>query len=98
MHTHKSSWVFVVGTDLAIDANNALLQDLLYLGVVESVLQTVTEEQIQRKAFPEFVRTTSGADGEDSTKLIEHPVVGSRKALQMMSWSTSHFAVTCTSS
>lgn len=85
----------MVSADFSVNANHALLQDLLDLSVVESVLQTITEEKVQRETFTELVRSTARAYSKDSSKLVKHPVMGSGKALQMLLRSASHF---CTSS
>uniref|UniRef100_A0A7E4UNC9 Uncharacterized protein n=1 Tax=Panagrellus redivivus TaxID=6233 RepID=A0A7E4UNC9_PANRE len=64
--------------------------DLAGLIVGESVLQTVTQEEDQRKGFTELVGTSNGTGSENTAELVEHPVFGRSKALQMVLRSTSH--------
>lgn len=97
-HTHESSWELVVGTDLSVDSDDSLSQDLLDLGVVEGVLQTVAEEQVEGKAFTDLVRSGTRTDSENSSEFVEHPMAGGSQALQMLLWSTGHcFSIGTTS-
>ena len=42
---HESSWEVDIGSDLAVDLDQSLHEDLLDLGTGESVVQSVTEEE-----------------------------------------------------
>lgn len=86
----------MAGSDLSVDADDSLGEDLLGLGVVEGVLQTVAEEQAQWEGLAELVWSWVRADGENSSEFVEHPVLWSGETLKMLLRS-SHFVV-CTSS
>jgi hypothetical protein len=47
MLTHESSWIIDVGSDLSVDFDVSLHDNLLGLGVVQGVLQAVTQENDQ---------------------------------------------------
>lgn len=89
---HESSWELVAGSDLSVDADYSLGEDLLGFGVVESVLQTVTKEQAEWERLAELVWSWVWTDGEDSSEFVKHPVLWGSKALKMLLWS-SHFQV-----
>lgn len=87
---HESSGEAHLSADLSIDLDQALLADLAGLGVREGVLQTVAKEEDKRKGLAELVGSGSGARSEDTSKLVQHPVMRGSKALQMMLRSTCH--------
>lgn len=89
--THESGWELVAGSDLSVDADNSLGENLLGLGVVESVLQTVTEEQAEWKGLAELVWSWVWTNSEDSSEFVEHPMAWSSETLKMLLWS-SHFS------
>jgi hypothetical protein len=58
---HESSGVGGIGTDLVVDLDETLHKDGLNLLTVESVLETVADQDDQRQALTELVGTGSGA-------------------------------------
>ena len=82
--THESSWELVAGSDLSVDADNSLGEDLLGLGVVESVLQTVTEEQAEWERLTKLVWSWVWTNGENSFEFVDHPVLWGSKTLKML--------------
>jgi hypothetical protein len=83
-NVHESGGVGDVGADLAVDLDQALVHDRLGLTVVESILQAVTDEDDQRHAVPQLVRTSRRARGVDTRQLVEKPVRGGAKALLVL--------------
>ena len=65
--THKSSWVGVVSPNFSIDFYKALVENFLALIVCQSVLQTVTQEHHERKAFTQLVWSCAGSGGLNKT-------------------------------
>ena len=57
MHTHETSWVGLVSSDLSINHDMALHKDRLHLTVGKSILQSVPEDEDQRQALPGLVGT-----------------------------------------
>jgi len=88
---HESSGVLDISPDLAVNLDHTAHHDLLALLAAESVVQAVSDENGQRKAFSELVRASIGSERVDATGLAQHPVVRCRKGLQMLLRSpTSH--------
>ena len=56
-NVHVASWVCGVCSDFAVDFDEALHNDLLDLTPVEGILETISDEDDERKAVAEFVRT-----------------------------------------
>lgn len=61
--THEASGVGLVGADLAVNLNKALLKDSSDLLASKSVLEAVAEEDGQRQRLAELVGTRRGAGG-----------------------------------
>ena len=81
---HKASRVGHVGADLAVDLDQALLEDGLGLAVVERILEAVADEDDQGHAVAELVRTGRGLGGVDTGQLVQEPVRGRTKALLVL--------------
>ena len=81
---HEPGRVRDVGPDLAIDLDQALLDNRRRLAVVERILETVPDKDDQREAVAEFVRTGGRARGIGTRQLVEQPVGGCRKALLVL--------------
>ena len=81
---HETSGVSGVGSDLVVDLDKSLHEDRLNLTAVKSVLQTVSEENDQRKRLSKLVGTGRGSGGVSTGKLVQHPVGGSCQTLQML--------------
>jgi hypothetical protein len=56
-HIHIASRVCSVCSDLAIDLDESLHDDLLNFAAIEGVLQSISDEDDERKAVTELVRT-----------------------------------------
>ena len=86
----ETSWEVGVSSDLSVDLDEALLADLDDFTSCKSVLQSVSEENNEWKALAELVWTGGGSWGPGSTEFVKHPVLGCRKALQMLLWTSGH--------
>jgi hypothetical protein len=60
---HQSRGEGAVGADLAVDLDQALHEDGVDLAGVERILETVAEEDDERKGVAELVRTGRGLGG-----------------------------------
>jgi hypothetical protein len=81
---HEASGVGHVGTDLAVDLDQALHQDSPGLAEVERILESVADEDDQGHAVAELVRTGGRAGSIDTRQLVEKPVRGGAKALLVL--------------
>lgn len=81
---HVAGGVGDVGADLAVDLDEALHHDGLGLAVVESILETVSDEDDQGHAVAELVRTGRGLGGVQAGQLVQEPVGGGAKALLVL--------------
>mmetsp|Transcript_12909 Transcript_12909/g.35173 ORF Transcript_12909/g.35173 Transcript_12909/m.35173 type:complete len:201 (-) Transcript_12909:114-716(-) len=72
---HEASGVGGVGADLAIHLDQALLQDLHDLLVGEGVLETVPQHEQQWQALAQLVGPGGRLGGENTPKLVQHPVL-----------------------
>ena len=61
--THKTSGVGLVGTNFAVDFDQALLDDGCHFSASQGILQSVAEEDGEREGFAKFVGTRRGARG-----------------------------------
>jgi len=89
---HEAGGVGVVGADPAVDFDQPLGEDLLDFGVVESVLETVPQEERQRQTFPQLVGTGRGPGSVTSSQFVEHPVLGRCDTLHVLTGTANHFA------
>lgn len=89
-NVHVPSRVVDVSAHTAIDHNLTLLHDHLCLMVVESVFQTVAQENDEGHALAHLVGAARGTGSVNSGKLIKQPVLGSCETLQMLFGTTSH--------
>lgn len=81
---HEARGVGGVGADLAVDLNQSLHQDGLGLTVVESILEAVSDEDDQRHAVAELVRTGRGLGSVGAGQLVKQPVRGGAEALLVL--------------
>jgi len=81
---HESGRVGHVGTDLAVDLDEALHKDRLGLAVVERILETVADEDDQRQSITALVGTGGGLGGIDTRQFVEEPVRGGAQALLVL--------------
>ena len=56
-HVHETSWVVGVCSDLSVDLDESLHDNLSNFTTVQSILQTVSKKDNERKAISLFVRT-----------------------------------------
>ena len=56
-HVHVASWVCGVCSDFAIDFDETLHDNLLDFTAIESILETISDEDDEGEAVAEFVRT-----------------------------------------
>merc|ERR1712088_489023 len=87
---HESSWEVDIGSDLAVDLDQSLHEDLLDLLTGESVVQSVTEEENEWETLTLLVGSLGWLRGVHAGKLVQHPVVGSIKPLQMLLLTSGH--------
>jgi len=76
----ETGGVGLVGSDLVVDLDEALLDDEGDLTSGKSVLQTVADEDGKGQALALLVGTGRRFGGESSTELVQHPGLGCRKA------------------
>lgn len=81
---HEARGVGGVGADLAVDLDQALHQDGLGLPVVEGILEAVSDEDDQRHAVAELVRTGRGLGSVGAGQLVKQPVRGGAEALLVL--------------
>ena len=82
----------MVGANSSVDFDQSLGEDLLDFRIVESVLETIPQEERQRKTFSELVGTGRGPGSVTSSQFVEHPVLGRRHALHVLTGTANHFA------
>lgn len=87
---HQPGRVGVLGLDLSVNLDETLDQDHLGLSEVQSVFETVTEKDDERKALTGLVRSGAGLGSPDTTELVKHPGRGRGHALLMLPSTTSH--------
>jgi hypothetical protein len=76
-NVHESSGVGLVGADLAVDLDEARLQDRGDLLAGEGVLETVAEEDGQGERLPELVGT--GGRAGRLNQIVSKGTCGSRR-------------------
>lgn len=81
---HEAGGVGDVGADLAVDLDETLVHDGLGLAVVERILEAVADEDDQRHAVAELVRTSRGPRGIGTRQLVEEPVRRRAQALLVL--------------
>lgn len=82
--THETSGEGGVSAHLTIDLNQTLHADHLDLVVGQSVLQTVADDQQERKTLSQLMRTTAGVRSPHTSHLVKHPVLRGIQTLQML--------------
>lgn len=87
---HETGWITFCCTNLAINLDKPPLDDGGGFVGVEGVLQPVTEEDDEWKAFTELVWTCSWVSGEFTSSLSKHPMVWSCKPFKMFPLATWH--------
>jgi len=87
---HETSGVVELGADLTVNLDVAALDDGEGLLAGKRVLQAVTEDEGNGEALTDLVGTSGGTGSPDTTKLGEHPVLGSGEALHMFLMTLHH--------
>jgi len=89
---HETNGELGISSDLTIDSDSSRHHDLLDFLTVQSVLQSVSDENSQRHGFSKLVGTRSGSEGVDTGGFGQHPMVGSREGFEMFFGTfSSHF-------
>jgi hypothetical protein len=89
---HESTGESVISSDLVIDLNVSVVlvfADLEDFLSVESVLQSVSEENREGKTLSHFMGSGSGTSGIHSTEFSQLPMFGGKHTLQMLFRSSS---------
>lgn len=81
---HETSWVGGISSDLAIDLDQALHDNSLGLAGVESILETISDEDDQGHAITELVRTSRRTRSIGTGEFVEEPMRWSAKALLVL--------------
>jgi hypothetical protein len=87
---HEARGVGGIGADLAVDLDKSLHQDGLDLAVVESILESVSDEDDQGHAVAELVRTGRRLGSVGAGQLVKQPVRGGAEALLVLLDSAGH--------
>jgi len=89
---HEASWIGVVGSDLAVNLDQALSANLDCFLIGQSVLETVSQEDDGRQALAQLVWTWAWSWRKDAAQLVQHPVLWRMETLHMLpSSSVTHF-------
>jgi len=80
---HETSGESGVLSDLAIDSDVSFLvvDDHGDFSTSQSVLETVLQDDSERKGFSVFVGALGGLSGKDTTEFVKHPALGSGDSL-----------------
>jgi len=85
---HESNRVVGVSAHLAVDLDQTLHEDLLDFLLCQRILEAIAEDQDQRQALTELVRTSGRTRGPGASHLVKHPVLWRSEALHMFLRST----------
>merc|ERR1711991_407099 len=72
-NVHKASWESSISADFSVDLDKTLLNNLLHFVSSECILESVSQEDDERKTFPHFVWTSGWLRGKCARKLVQHP-------------------------
>lgn len=72
-----------ISTNLTINKDFTVVEDLLDFSSVKSEVETVTDDEDKRETFASLVGTSGRLRSESTTHLVEHPVVRSVNALKV---------------
>lgn len=81
---HEAGGVGRVSADLAVDLDETLHHDRLGLAAIESVLETVADEDDQGQTVAELVGTGRGLGSIGSGHFVQEPVRGRTEALLVL--------------
>merc|ERR1712153_81731 len=86
----ETTWEVRVGAHTAVNLDETEHANLLALLLGQGVLETVPEDETQRKALAELVRSGRWAWCPGAAHLVKHPVLWGIKPLQMFLWPVCH--------
>jgi len=78
---HESGRILSVSSDFSIDLDESLMTNGHDFSVGQGVLQSVSEQENQRKTFPKFVGTGGWTRSPNSAQFVQHPMLGSIQTL-----------------
>jgi hypothetical protein len=81
---HEAGGVVEIVADLVVNLDEALHHNGVDLTTVEGILQTITEEDNERHALAELVRTWGRSGSVCAGEFVEQPMRRGRKALHML--------------
>ena len=81
---HEAGRVGHVGSDLAVDLDEALHEDGLGLAVVQCILEAVSHKDDEGEGIAGLVWTGRGLGSVDTGELVEEPVRGGAEALLVL--------------
>ena len=87
--TLEASGVVRLSANLAVDLNEPLHGDQSHLTLGESVFQAIAKKNDERERLAALVGARSWLRGPLASELVEHPVAGRIKALEVLLRSTS---------
>lgn len=73
MLTHQTGRVLLVGSHFAVHLDGSLHDDLDDFMVVQSVLQSVSQDHHEWQRVSDFVWTTARTHREHTADLVQHP-------------------------
>jgi hypothetical protein len=91
--THETSRVVRISSDLSIYSNVSVKADHLSLMTSESVVQSVSQHNNQRKTLTKLVRSSGRTGGPDTSQFVKHPMLGCIQTLQMFLRSASLYNI-----
>lgn len=89
-HVHEAGGVGGISADFSVDLDETLHEDGVGLTRVKGILQTVTNEDDERQAISQLVRTGRWARSIGTGQFVQEPVRWRTQALLMLLWSTAH--------
>lgn len=87
--TLEASGVVRLGADLAVNLNQALHGDQSHLTLGQGVFQAIAEKDDERERLAALVGAGGGLRCPLASELVEHPVAGRIKALEVLLRSTT---------
>merc|ERR1712170_101959 len=67
---HEASWVAFVCAHLAIDYDEALIDNFLHLSVGKCIFEAIAEEHNHGQTLPQLVGASAGTGGKHSSQLV----------------------------
>ena len=81
---HETSWESGVGSNLTVNLDVLLHQNSLDFSTVQSILESVSQENNQRQRFSQLVRTSRWSWGISTGQFVQHPVGWSCQSLKVL--------------